>query len=347
MHACVLQVDLGEELTSLSTYSYDDSGLQVMGSVGSLQQMLLQHQHSTYSDTHPVDADAAANRGSDVSFAAPDTRSTGGGSDRGLSTAAESAGVRFGTSMAMPGNMQPLLAPMHSGSGTSSSSIYGGGYGMALALQLYQQQQQQLLISQHQHLLLSQGSSGGAGLQSAVSVPTSSSSLSGSPVLQSQGSSGPGTPIQASTAQLNSAQATLLYTQSLQMQQLQGYLLQQQHQAQQAQALHAANMLHGPSPLSVMTSAGPSVSAFRPGAARAAGHSLLSMPAASTAFPAAPSLDIAPLVCSGSKVVSTAPQALTAAVRAGPVAVAPSAVPVLGSTSGGGVMGGFQSLLAA
>lgn len=289
-----VQGDMADEDTS--TYSYE-----TMGSVGSFQQ-LLQHQHNsntysnTYSDTDRAcaDADTMPGRGSDVSH--PGSRA-GGVSSMQLEAAAgdaatAAAGVSFGTSLAMPGNMQQhLLAPV--GSLGSSSGIYGGGYSMALALQLYQQQQQQLLLSQHQ-LLMSQASyseppaapqtvaAGGSAPNSSGSSPTAS-------VLQTPGSSAPGSPAQSSACpagqQASSAQQANLLV--LQMQQLHGYLLQQQ---QHAQVLQAAGMLHGPSPLSAMSSGG--ASGFPLGGAGAAGL---------TSVPAAPSLEIAPLVCGGKK----------------------------------------------
>lgn len=271
-----------------SAYSYE-----TMGSIGSFQQ-LLQHQHnSTYSDTDHTcaDADTRPGRGSDVSHAG--ARAGGVSSmqlqDAAAGDTAAAAGVSFGTSLAMPGNMQQhLLAPV--GSLASSSGIYGGGYSMALALQLYQQQQQQLLLSQHQ-LLMSQASYSEppAAPQTAAaggSAPNSSPSAS---VLQTPGSSAPGSPAQSSTGgagqQASSAQTNLLV---LQMQQLHGYLLQQQ---QHAQVLQAAGMLHGPSPLSVMSSGG------------AGGYPLGGTAAAAglTAVPAVTSLEIAPLVCGGKK----------------------------------------------
>lgn len=282
-----VQGDMADEDTS--TYSYE-----TMGSIGSFQQ-LLQHQHNTYSDTDHAcaDADTRPGRGSDVSH--PGTRA-GGVSSMQLDaaagdTAAAAAGVSFGTSLAMPGNMQQhLLAPV--GSLASSSGIYSGGYSMALALQLYQQQQQQLLLSQHQ-LLMSQASYSEppAAPQTAAaggSAPNGSGSFPSASVLQTQGSSAPGSPAQSSTGagqQASSAQANLLV---LQMQQLHGYLLQQQ---QHAQVLQAAGMLHGPSPLSVMSSGG------------AGGYPLGGTAAAAglTAVPAATSLEIAPLVCGGKK----------------------------------------------
>lgn len=322
-----------------SAYSYDASMQDPMGSVGSFQQMLLQHQHThgcSETDHAGADADTASGRGSDVSR--PDN-----GAGATASMQLDGAAVpSFGTSLAMPGNMQhQLLAPMQSL--TSSSSIYGGAYNMALALQLYQQQQQQLLLNQH-HLLRSQASSETAGLQSAGSIPTSS--VSGASALQTQGSSAPGSPAHSSAGQIGSAQAALLLTQSLQMQQLQGYLLHQ-HQ-QHAHVLQAASMLHGPSPLSVMSSG--NMSSLR--AASAGGLAALLQAPVSTALtaalPAVPSLEIAPLVC-GVKPVSTARPAQAAAAAIDPAAAASIQVPTTtGPTlTGTAVLGGFQSLLTA
>jgi hypothetical protein len=320
-----------------SAYSYDASMQETLGSVGSFQQMLLQHQHHHgYSDTDHTgtDADTDSNRGSDVSR--PDN---GAGATAGMQ-ANVTAWPTFSTSLAMPGNMQQqLLAPMQSL--TSSSSIYGGGYSMALALQLYQQQQQQLLLNQH-HLLMSQASSETAGLQSAGSIR---SSVSGASVLQTQGSSGPGSPAQSSAGQIGSAQAALLLTQSLQMQQLQGYLLQQHQQQQHAHVLQAASMLHGPSPLSVMSSGNMSSLC----AANAGGLAALLQAPVSTAMtaalPAVPALEIAPLVC-GDKPASTArPQAAAAAINpAASIQVSATTGP---STTGAAVLGSFQNLLTA
>lgn len=288
--------DMADEDTS--AYSYG-----TMGSVGSFHQ-LLQHQHNsnTYSDTDHAcaDADTMPGRGSDVSHQG--TRAGVGVSSMQLGAAGAgdaaapaAAGASSGTFLAMPGNMQQtLLAPV--GSLASSSGIYGGGYSMALALQLYQQQQQQLLLSQQQ-LLMSQASyteppaaqqtaaAGGSAPNSAGSSPSTAS------VLQTQGSSAPGSPAQSSAGagqQASPAQASNLLV--LQLQQLHGYLLQQQ---QHAQVLQAAGMLHGPSPLSVMSSGPSSLPLGGTGGAAAAGLT--------AALPAVPSLEIAPLVCGGQK----------------------------------------------
>jgi hypothetical protein len=324
-----------------STYSYDPSLQETLGSVGSFQQMLIQRQHyHGYSDTDHAgaDADKASGRGSDVS------RPDNGAGDTASMQVDGSAGPAFSTSLAMPGNMhQQLLAPMQSL--TSSSGIHGGGYSMALALQLYQQQQQQLLLNQH-HLLVSQASLETAGLQSAGSVP--SSSTSGGSFLQTQDSSGPGSPAHSSTGQIGSAQAAMLLTQSLQMQQLQGYsyLLQQHQQQQHAHVLQAASMLHGPSPLSVMSSG--SMGSLRAG--NTAGlASLLQAPvstAVTAALPAVPSLKITPLVC-GIRPVSTGRPAQAAAAAVDPAAstrvLATTGPPVTGAA----VPGSFQNLPTA
>lgn len=316
-----LQGDMGDEDTS--AYSYDDSGLQeTMGSVGSFQQLLLQ-QHLSYSDTDHTcaDADTAARRGSDVSQSDKQNRAGAPASMQADAQAKAAAGPTFSTSLAMPGNMQQqLLAPMQSLA--SSSGIYGGGYSMALALQLYQQQQHQLLLNQQ--LLMSQAPTESSGLQTQGS--SVAASAPGSPALSSAGLAG-------SAQQVNLLSG---YSQSLQMQQLQGYLLQQQ---QHAHVLQAAGMLHGPSPLSVMSTGAVSSSLALGGSGQ-----LSALPAA-PAPAAVPSLEIAPLVCGEKPVaLSTAMPAQAQAAAANPAGAASIQAP---AKTGNAVLGSFQSLLAA
>jgi hypothetical protein len=314
-----------------SAYSYDASQQETAGSVGSHQQLFLQqhHQH-IYNDT-AADTDAATGHSSDVSV--PDNGSSG---VAGATAAAGASAVNFGTSLALPGNMQQLPLTMHSLA--SGGSLLSGSYSMALALQIYQQQQQQLLYN-HQQLLMSQASSDTSGLQAPrASLLNSSSAAS---ALQSQNSYSTGTLSQDGTAgQAASAAAAaatttvpLLYSQSLQMQNLHSYLLQQH---QQAQVLHSASMLHGPSPLSAMSSA--SFGHSLAGLGGAGSFTAMLHAPVSTTLPAVPVLEIAPLVC-GDYPISTSLPATSAAAPAANTAgtVAPSTA----------VLGSFQSLLVS
>lgn len=267
-----------------------------MGSVGSLQQLLHHQEFNDIDQATGACDDAGMGNSSDathpVSVSGLSTAEEAHAQADTAAAAADGTQATFGTSVAMPGNMQPLLVPMNSVA-ASSSNLYGGSYNMALALQLYQQQQQQQLLYGQQHMLLTQASSGNAGLQTSGSVP--SSGLSAGSMVQAD-SSQPGSPAHVSSAgRMGSAQA-LLYTQSLQAQQLQGYLLQQHQQAQQAQLLQAAGMLHGPSPLSVMSSA--NMASFCLGTASSLSNMLQVPVSAGGAAPAPTRLEIAPLVCS-------------------------------------------------
>jgi hypothetical protein len=284
-HCHCLQSDMADEDTSV--HSYDASLQETAGSVGSFQQLFLQQQHHhqhTYNDT-AADTDAATGHSSDVSV--PDNGSSGAA---GAAAAADASGVNFGTSLALPGNMQQFPLTMHSLA--AGGSLLSGSYSMALALQIYQQQQQQLLYNQQQ-LLLSQGSSDTSGLQAAAASLTNSSTAA--PALQSQNSYSAGSLSQHGTAGQTSAATTtvpLLFSQSLQMQNLHSYLLQQH---QQSQALHSASMLHGPSPLSAMSSA--SFGHSLAGLSGAGSLTAMLQAPASTTLPAVPTLEIAPLVC--------------------------------------------------
>jgi len=268
-----------------------------MGSAGSLQQLLHHQEFDDIDQAAGACDDAGMGNSSDathpVSVSGLSTAEEAHAQADTAAAAADGAQATFGTSVAMPGNMQPLLVPMNSVA-ASSSNLYGGSYNMALALQLYQQQQQQQqLLYGQQHMLLTQASSGNAGLQTSGSVP--SSGLSAGSMVQAD-SSQPGSPAHVSSAgRMGSAQA-LLYTQSLQAQQLQGYLLQQHQHAQQAQLLQAAGMLHGPSPLSVMSSA--NMASFCLGTASSLSNMLQAPVSAGGAAPAPTRLEIAPLVCS-------------------------------------------------